>query len=89
MLDVRQNDMHSAEPLESEPNAFEVEMAIEKLKRYKLPGIDEVPLELVQSGSKALCSETHKVAESMWNKKELCQQWKKYITVPIYKKGDK
>ena len=69
MLDVRQNDMHSAEPLESEPSAFEVQMAIEKLKRYKLPGIDEVPLELVQLGSKAVCSETHKVADSMWNKK--------------------
>jgi hypothetical protein len=25
-----------------EPNAFEVEMAIEKLKRHKSPGIDQI-----------------------------------------------
>jgi len=29
----RQTKIHSAEPLEPEPSAFEVEMAIEKLKR--------------------------------------------------------
>jgi hypothetical protein len=31
--DVRQTELHTAEPLASEPNYFEVEIAIEKLKR--------------------------------------------------------
>jgi len=30
--DVRQKEIHTAEPLVPEPNAFEVEMAIEELK---------------------------------------------------------
>jgi hypothetical protein len=33
--DVRQTEVHMAEPLVPEPSAFEVEMAIEKLKRHK------------------------------------------------------
>jgi hypothetical protein len=35
--------MHKAEPLMPEPSAFEDEMAIEKLKSYKSPGIDQIP----------------------------------------------
>ena len=31
--DVRQTEIHTAEPLLPEPGAFEVEMAIEKLKK--------------------------------------------------------
>jgi hypothetical protein len=31
----------------------------------------------------------HKLINSIWNKKELSQQWKEYIIVLIYKKGDK
>ena len=34
---VRQAELHTAEPLVSEPSAFEVEVAIEKLKRNKSP----------------------------------------------------
>jgi len=32
--DVRERAIHTAEPLVSEPSAFEVEMAMEKLKRH-------------------------------------------------------
>jgi len=32
---VRQTEIHTAEPLVSEPRAFEFEMAIDKLKRHK------------------------------------------------------
>jgi hypothetical protein len=34
--------------LGTEPRAFEVEMAIEKLIRLKSPGIDQIPAELVK-----------------------------------------
>jgi len=33
--DVRQTEMHTAEPLVPEPSPFEVEIAIDQLKRYK------------------------------------------------------
>jgi hypothetical protein len=31
-----------------EPSAFEVELAIEKPKRHKSPGIDQIPSELIK-----------------------------------------
>jgi hypothetical protein len=32
------------------PSASEVEVAIGKLKRYKSPGVDQIPAELIQVG---------------------------------------
>jgi hypothetical protein len=40
--EVRQAEIHTAEPQVPEPSAFEVELAIEKLKRHKSPGIDQI-----------------------------------------------
>ena len=45
--DVMQTEIHTAEPLVPEPSAFETEMATEKLKRHKSPGIDQIPAELI------------------------------------------
>jgi hypothetical protein len=36
-------EIHTAEPLVSEPSSFGVETATAKLKKYKLPGIDQIP----------------------------------------------
>jgi hypothetical protein len=60
------------------------------LKKYKSPGSDQIPAELIQAGGETLCSGTHKLTCSIRNKEELLQQWKEYIiVVPVYKKGDK
>jgi hypothetical protein len=48
--DVRLTEVHTAEPLVPEPTSSEVEITIEKLKRYKSPGIDQIPAELNQAG---------------------------------------
>jgi len=45
--DVRQAEIHTAEPLVPKPSAFEVELAIEKLKSHKSPGIDQIPGQFV------------------------------------------
>ena len=47
--DVGQAEIHTAEPLVPEPSASEVELAIDKLKSHKSPGIDEIPAELIKS----------------------------------------
>jgi hypothetical protein len=47
--DVRQAEIHTAEPLVPEPSASEIEFAIEKLKRHKSPGIDQIPAELIKT----------------------------------------
>ena len=62
---------HTAEPLVPEPNAFEVEMAIEKLIKHKSPGTDQVPAELFKSGDGAIGCDVHKLITSILNKVEL------------------
>jgi hypothetical protein len=64
-------------------------MAIEKLKRHKSPGIDQIPAELIKAGGRKIRSEIHKLINSRGNKEEVPEQWKESIVVPIYKKGDK
>jgi hypothetical protein len=66
--------MHTAEPFVPEPSASEVEVAIGKLKRYKSPGVDQIPAQLIQAGGEALRSEIHKLVKLIWNKKELPHQ---------------
>jgi hypothetical protein len=48
--DDRQTEIHIEEPLVSELSAFEIEMSIEKLKRQKSPGFDQIPAELIKAG---------------------------------------
>ena len=87
--DVRQTEIHTAEPLVPEPSALEVELATEKLKSHKSPGIDHIPAELIKAGGRTIRNEIHKLIISIWNKEELPEEWKESIIVPIYKKGDK
>jgi hypothetical protein len=57
------------------------------LKKYKLPGSDQIPAELIQAGGEMLLSTIHRLINSVWNKEELLDKWKKSIIVPIKKKG--
>jgi len=72
-----------------EPSAFEIELAIEKVKSHKSPGIDYVPTELIKAWDRTIRSEIHKLIISIWNKEELPEKWKESVIAPIYKKGDK
>ena len=64
-------------------------MASEKLKRHKSPGTDQIPAELITARGNKIRSEIHKLISSICNKKELPEEWKESVTVPIYTKGDK
>jgi hypothetical protein len=48
--DVRQTEIHTAEPLVPEPSALEDEMAIAKLQNHKSPSIDQIPAEMIKAG---------------------------------------
>jgi translation initiation factor 2B subunit (eIF-2B alpha/beta/delta family) len=72
----RQANIHTTEPLVHD----EVEIAIAKLKKYKLQGSDQIPAELIQARSETW-SEIHKLINSIWNEEELSGQWKESITV--------
>jgi hypothetical protein len=78
-----------AESVVSEPSLIEVEIATGKLKSYKSPGTDQIPIELIKEEGEILRSEIYKIICSIWNKEELPQQWKESIIVPVHKIGDK
>jgi hypothetical protein len=46
--------MHTADILVPKPSAFEIELAIKKLKRHKSPGTDQIPAELIKAGGKTI-----------------------------------
>jgi hypothetical protein len=57
--DVRQAEIHTAERLVPEPSALEIELAIEKIKSYKLPGIDQIPAELIKARGRTIRCAIH------------------------------
>ena len=58
-----------------EPSAFEVELAIEKLKTHKSPGIDQIPADLIKAGSRKIRCAIHMLIISIWNEEELPEEW--------------
>jgi hypothetical protein len=82
--DIRQTEIHTAEPLVPVLSASEVEMAIEKLKRHKSPSIDQIPAELIKASGMAIHYEIHKLINGIWKEEELPEQWKEVIMVPTH-----
>jgi hypothetical protein len=60
-------------------------MAIEKPKRHKSRGIDQIPVQLIKTANMTILSEIHKIIYSISNKEELHEE---SIIVPIYQKCD-
>jgi hypothetical protein len=69
--DVRQIEVHMAEPLVPVSSRLEVEIATAKLKKYKSQGSDQILAELIQAGGEILLSVIHKLINSVWKKEEL------------------
>jgi hypothetical protein len=87
--EVRQAEIHTAEPLVPEPSALEVELAIEKLKSHKSPGTDQIPAELIKAGGRTIRGAIHKLIIAIWKKEELPEEWNESVIVSIHTKGDK
>ena len=47
---VRHTEIYTAEPLVLGSSAFEIELAIEKIKSHKSPGIEKIPGQLIKAG---------------------------------------
>jgi hypothetical protein len=87
--DVGQAEIHTAQPLVPEPSTSEVELAVDKLKSHKSPGIDQIPAELIKAGGRTIFLEIHKLITSIWKKEKLLEELKESIIVPIHKMGNK
>jgi len=70
--DFMQTEIHTAEPLVPEPSVYEVELAVEKLKRLKSRGIDQIPAELIKAAGRTIYCAIHKLIISIF--------YKEYIT---------
>ena len=70
-------------------SASDFEMATEKLKSHKFPGIDEIPAEFIKAEVRTIRSEVHQLINYIWVKEELHEEWKESVILPIYKKGEK
>jgi hypothetical protein len=67
---------HRAEPFVPEPNVYDFEIAIGKLKWYWSPEVDKIPAELIPAGlipagGETLHSKVRKLVKVVWNKEEL------------------
>jgi hypothetical protein len=60
ICEVRHIQVHTAERLVPGPSTFEDEIAIAKMKKYELPGTDEIPVELIQAEGETLLYDIHK-----------------------------
>jgi hypothetical protein len=63
--DVKQIEVHMAEPLVPGPSHLEFEFANADFKKCKSPGSDQIPAELIQAGGKILLSVFHKLSNSV------------------------
>jgi hypothetical protein len=68
MLHIQTYINSRTKPLLPQLNAFEVQMANEKLKRHKSPGIDQIPAELIKGEGKTIHSVIHKHINPICNK---------------------
>jgi hypothetical protein len=60
-VNVIQTEVCTAEPRVPETSVFEFELAIEKLKSHKSPGIDQIPAELIKAGGRTIRCQIHKL----------------------------
>jgi hypothetical protein len=59
--DVGHLEIRTGESLVPDPSHFEVEIAVVKMKKYKSPGSEHIPAELIQAGGETSLSEIHKL----------------------------
>jgi hypothetical protein len=65
--DIRQAEIPTEERLVPEPSVLEVELTIERLKSHKLPGFDQIPVELFKAVSTTIRCAIHKLIIAIRN----------------------
>jgi hypothetical protein len=69
--DIRQIEIHTAEPLVPGPSHLEVEIPIAKFEKYKFPGSDQFSVKLITAGNETLVFVIQKPIDFIWNEEEL------------------
>lgn len=66
-----------------------VESLAKALKNRKAPGVDELHNEMIKYGRRDLHTELTKLFQKVLTDGNVPSDWKRSITIPIFKKGDK
>jgi hypothetical protein len=68
---VKQTEIRPTEPLIPESNPSDVEIIIEKLKRFKSLSTNQILTKIIEGGRETLCSGIPKFISSIWSNREL------------------
>jgi hypothetical protein len=71
------------------PTYNEICSIINKLKRNKAAGTDNIQGELIKHGGRTLTQKIHRLILNIWITESLPVQWNEGIICPIYKRGDR
>ncbi len=72
-------------PIQREIGRAEIEKVIAKLKCAKAAGMDGITAEMLKYGGDAVVEWMLLICEQAWKKREVPDDWKKAIIVPLYK----
>ena len=67
----------------------EVEEEVQKLKNGKAPGQDNIKAEMLKYMGKEGIKLLHEIIATTWSTKQIPDDWKTAVILPLYKKGDK
>ena len=82
-------NLHLNDDLSVPLSVSEIEIAIKQSKRGSATGIDEISTELLLHVSETTVNWMKKLFDQIWKEEVVQSDWKKQITVPIPKKGNK
>jgi hypothetical protein len=85
--DVRQIEVHMAEPSVPGPSHLKVEIA--KMKKYKSPGSDEIPAELMKQEAKYYCLQSTNSLILFGIRKNCLITGRTLLLYPLTKRGTK
>jgi hypothetical protein len=82
---IRQIEVHTAQPSVRVPSHLEVHASIAKLRKYKSTGSDKIMADLFQAGGQILRNMIPNPPNFIWIKEELLDNWNGFIIVPVHK----
>ena len=89
VADIIANPQEGPKTQDGPITAEEIESALNKLKRYKAAGDDDMPAELFKSGGIAVSRMLHAFFNIIWRSEHVPTTWRKGIVVSIFKQGDR
>lgn len=78
----------SVEPYIEPPAYVEIEIALDRMKNGKAPGLDQIPAEFIKYGGEDIKRALHKIINRIWEEERIPHEWEYGVISPIYKKGD-